>query len=1111
MSYPQGIAVDGAGNLFIADNDQNEVLEFPVGCTNSTCQKIVDNSFRSQLGVAVDGTGDVYFSDYQDGEVVEVPANGGAKTVVYTAGSGFHPVGVAVDGAGDLFIAVFSDSPTITPGKVVEIPAGCTNSGCQTTVGTGWFEPESVAVDAAGDVFVADEAPKVVEVPVGCINNSACQITVSGILAYGVAVDGKGNVFLPDLDNTLADPSNTADPYSNQVLVINRAQPPSLNFFPTDVGNVSGDSPQSVIIQNIGNQPLDAVNSGLVVKGPNFLEASGLGNPADCTTTFALTPGQDCNLSVSFAPQLSGPLVSTAIITDNALNVSPSTQTIFLGGAGIQVIPTTVAVPDVTVKTQDVATTLITAASLVLGTVSTASSSTVPLGSVISQTPTAPTVVNLGTAVNLVVSSGAQVTTGSPNPLTLQNNYFVTGDYVAAGVTLRGIGVGGIATGSINIPSSSAGGNQGVPDGADVIEAFLYWETVESTPTASGGSGTFDKFPITGQQIGTDQPNPDGSGNGTLRVYRAEVNAYFASQSNGIRLVSGAHSVSLPDGGASGFPLTQGASLVVIYRVLSPSFPLKAVVIYDGSAVPTGSSTQLVQGFYDAVGSTTGENTNLFAAGGSWNTSSSSVQLPTHGSQYSATLNANSAYAAVILSTPVSNSDNDGILDTWKTGPTGPNEFHTGQPGYYDVKTGSWVPLPGAQHGQKDLFVQLDYMCTLVNPDGSCALGQNQENLFPSPDATTGKDPLAMVQQAFAANGVHLHLEIGNAVQEDICADNGSQLCQFPGQPGVISWKNSLEFSKLWPRNLAACASGGDCTARFPYGQKDSYHYVLFGHSLAIPAWNTRYGTLKTINVASDVTTIVTADRGTGINTCPSRVTISGVLGNPSLNGVYNTAGCPDSTTITVNTPGVPNWSYPNGTLPEPVIGLTSGTVTSISGYSDLGGADSAVTLGLWLTAPNQDMSKRANVIAGTLFHEIGHTLGLSHGGLYYDGGDYVPTFEANCKPNYQSSMNYLFQLDGVGPNRAVAFSNQELTTLDEDTANSVTRLTTPSMLLRRSRPRPGTFLTYPVCRPAARQPGTVTERFSTARKPPAWIPPSHRSLLRGRMGKISTSMDRTM
>jgi uncharacterized protein (DUF2345 family) len=64
-------------------------------------------------------------------------------------------------------------------------------------------------------------------------------------------------------------------------------------------------------------------------------------------------------------------------------------------------------------------------------------------------------------------------------------------------------------------------------------------------------------------------------------------------------------------------------------------------------------------------------------------------------------------------------------------------------------------------------------------------------------------------------------------------------------------------------------------------------------------------------------------------------------------------------------------------------------------------------------------------------------------GGLYYDTpGNYVPTFEANCKPNYQSVMNYLFQLDGVGPNAAVAYSNQTLTELFEPSLQSVTQLT---------------------------------------------------------------------
>ena len=73
-------------------------------------------------------------------------------------------------------------------------------------------------------------------------------------------------------------------------------------------------------------------------------------------------------------------------------------------------------------------------------------------------------------------------------------------------------------------------------------------------------------------------------------------------------------------------------------------------------------------------------------------------------------------------------------------------------------------------------------------------------------------------------------------------------------------------------------------------------------------------------------------------------------------------------------------------------------------------------------------MSKRANVIAGTLFHEIGHTLGLSHGGLYYDDARQLrPDLRSQLQAELSELMNYLFQLDGVGPNGAVAFSNQTL------------------------------------------------------------------------------------
>lgn len=1046
LALPQGMAEDGAGNLYIANNNLNEVVEIPAGCASAACQIVLGANLRSQLGVAVDGAGDLFIGDYLDSEVAEIPAgctSASCQRIIYSGGAGSTPILLTADALGDVFIADENLR------KVVEVPAGCTSAACQQSIGVGWVQPDGVAVDAAGNVYVADQGlQELVEVPVNC-TTSACQIVLlQGIKPVAVTVDGAGNLVVDNIS-------------TNQVLEVLRSQPPSLSFALTNAGSTSSDSPQSVSIQNAGNQTLTGSLS--LPDGLDFQQSG------TCAQGFSLAPGAVCSEAFSFTPTTTGILTDTRTFADNTLNLaaSVSAQVVNLSGIGTANGATGTAVPNVVGQTEQQAAATLTQAGLTLGTVGSGYSSSQPQGSVSGESPAAGSPVNLGSAVNLMIASG-QAPAPAPSPLTLENNYFVTGDFASAGVTLKGApAANGVATGTITIPDrTTCNCGQGVPDGADIVDGYLYWTALESPGSApSANTGTFLGYPIVGEQIGVDQPNyNDGTTRGTLRVYRANVNNYFQVLPlwNGERLGSGPFTISLPDGAAtqSGFPITEGASLVVIYRVLSLSVPLRSVVIYDGSVVPTASTTQTVQGFYDAVGGASGEITTLSAAAGNWNNSSSSATLAAHAAQYAATLNASSAYAAVIFSTPVTNSDSDGILDAWKSGPP-PSDFFAGQPGYYDVKTQSWVALPGAKHGEKDLFVQLDYMCGAVSPiTGDCT----GENLFPSPDVD-GNDPLAMVQQSFSNSGITLHLEPGNAVAENECTDApGEPLCQFPSEPGVIDWKNGLEFSKLWPRNYSSCQSGGDCTARFPYGQKDSYHYLLFGHSLAIPAWNSRFGTLTAISAdpIAGLTTITTTDRGpatlpngnANINYCPSRFTISGVLSNASLNGVYNTASCPNSTTIVLATPGVTKWTYnyATNTPAEPSIGLTSGTVTSISGYSDLGGADSAVTLALWETDPQQDMSKRAQVIAGTMVHEIGHTLGLSHGGLYYKAGaggyvqngssvaagSYIPTFDINCKPNYQSSMNYLFQLDGVGPTASVAYSNQTLETLTESSLGSV-------------------------------------------------------------------------
>src|SRR5262245_58651169 len=70
------------------------------------------------------------------------------------------------------------------------------------------------------------------------------------------------------------------------------------------------------------------------------------------------------------------------------------------------------------------------------------------------------------------------------NALNFFKNYFVTGDYVIAGIGLRGTGVNGVATVEIHF-----NGDNVVPPDADILAAFLYWETVVTPNSVTGTTG----------------------------------------------------------------------------------------------------------------------------------------------------------------------------------------------------------------------------------------------------------------------------------------------------------------------------------------------------------------------------------------------------------------------------------------------------------------------------------------------------------------------------------------------------------------------------------------------------------------------------------------------
>jgi sugar lactone lactonase YvrE len=301
LSLPSGIAIDGAGDVIVAQVGAGSLTVIPtrVGGPSS-----IGGGLSAPAGVAVNGLGDIFVADGNNNRIVKLPANGGAQTTVGTELSG--PIGVAVDAAGDVFIADTGNS------RIVEVPA---DGSAQLTIGSGFSHPQGVAVDAAGDVFVSDSGNnRIVELPAG----GGVQIAlVEGLnTPLGIVVDGHGNVFF-------------ADSLNNRVVELPFSVPPSHKFASTEVGHTSADSPYSLLVESIGNQPL---NLGEVVYPADFpvdFDESGI---ELCLGGTNLVPGQICELAANFTPLNPGPLSEALAIDDNSLSPFGAAQIILLSG-----------------------------------------------------------------------------------------------------------------------------------------------------------------------------------------------------------------------------------------------------------------------------------------------------------------------------------------------------------------------------------------------------------------------------------------------------------------------------------------------------------------------------------------------------------------------------------------------------------------------------------------------------------------------------------------------------------------------------------------------------------------------------------------------------------
>ncbi len=309
LPNPTGIAVDGNDNVFFVEQNVG-VFEIP-GSSGTPIP--IGSGLSDAAGLTVDGADNLFVTESSNNQVVEITA-AGLQTVVNISG-GFtlnNPAGIAVDAADNLFVVDSGNN------RVVEIPA---NGSSPSVVNTGSYQlssPWGVGLDAAEDVYIADtNNARVIEVPpVGSpflVNTGSYGLSNA---IHGVAVDGAGQVFI-------------ADANYGQMVQVEVPQAQGLSFATTNVG--SSSTPQTVTLQNVGNQPL-VLSSFAVSLNFTIVPSGG----TDCTQGGSLSPGAICEVAVEFAPTTGGPLTGTLTFNDNALNNAVASQTVSLSGTAPQ-------------------------------------------------------------------------------------------------------------------------------------------------------------------------------------------------------------------------------------------------------------------------------------------------------------------------------------------------------------------------------------------------------------------------------------------------------------------------------------------------------------------------------------------------------------------------------------------------------------------------------------------------------------------------------------------------------------------------------------------------------------------------------------------------------
>jgi sugar lactone lactonase YvrE len=301
---PEGVAVDAAGNLFIADTDNNRIRKVD---TNGIITTVAGNGnggysgdgtnatnvgLYSPAGVAVDVAGNLFIADTYNSRIRKVDTNGIITTVAgggtnYAGYNGaatnaglYSPAGVAVDAAGNLFIAEAANNVIrkVDTNGIITTVAGGGNDGLgdggQATDASLNY-PWCVALDATGNLFIADTE----NYRIRKVDTNGIIITVAGNGSYGYYGDGGAatNARLTDLAGVAVDAAGNlfiADTYNNRIREVALAGSPTLTLFNVTTNNAGNYT--VIITSPYGSVTSSNATLTVLPAAPTNLIATGL-------------------------------------------------------------------------------------------------------------------------------------------------------------------------------------------------------------------------------------------------------------------------------------------------------------------------------------------------------------------------------------------------------------------------------------------------------------------------------------------------------------------------------------------------------------------------------------------------------------------------------------------------------------------------------------------------------------------------------------------------------------------------------------------------------------------------------------------------------------------